>query len=145
MSKFINILESLKIEQENKLILEFANLDPSDHRLGTDLIMRIMQPGDQPLKHGARAKFFSPKSTSQFVITIGNYPKVIGNYHELISDSELNKLIKNIELFKIPLLNFWHDSTMTTKTLQQQMDMIRQGEEVQPTYIDKINRTKKKK
>lgn len=145
MSKFMDILEALDIERENDLILEFANIEPYEHNLGIDVVMHIMQPGDKKLKHGPRAKFFSHGSKEEFCVSINDHPKFIGNYRALISERDANKLLQEIVIFKIPFLNFWYDSRMTTGMLAKEMSQVRSGQPVTPTYLDKINQKYKKK
>jgi hypothetical protein len=74
------IFELLSITEEDNLILEFANFEPEEHKLGTDLKMHIMQPGDKKLKHGPRIKLFN--NEHDFTISISNdinKIKVIGD------------------------------------------------------------------
>jgi hypothetical protein len=134
METLEQIYEWMQLEKENNLILEFANIAPSEHKFGINLGFHVMQPGDKKLKHGPRAKFFAKGHETEFCITISDNPKVVGKWSELVTQSELNKLIANIKRFKVPLLNFWYDSKMYSKDLVDQMDAIRNGKEVTPTY-----------
>lgn len=137
MENLEQVYEWMRLEKENKLILEFANIGPKTHKFGVDIIFHVMQPGDKKLKHGARAKFMKRNTNEEFCITISDDPKVIGNWKELVTQSELTTLIGNIKNFKIPLLNFWYDSKMDTDELAEQMDIVRNGKEVTPTYKEK--------
>lgn len=131
----VELYEYIKIEKENDLILEFANIGPHKHKFNVNLAMHIMQPTDKKLKHGPRVKFFQIKNPNQnFTITINDEPRVIGNWKELISQKELNILLENVFKFKIPLLNFWYNPYMLVDELEEQMEMIRKGETVEPTY-----------
>lgn len=131
----VELYEYIKIEKENNLILEFANLGPKKHKFNVDLAMHIMQPTDKKLKHGPRVKFFQMKKPTQnFSITIGDEPRVIGDWRKLISQKELTILLENVLKFKIPLLNFWYNPNMLVDDLEEQMEMIRKGETVESTY-----------
>ena len=135
MSSFQKYLDEQLIEQielENTLILEFANIGPKKHKFGVSINMHIMQPDDKKLKHGPRIKFFD--NNSNFSISISDTPKVIGKWKELVSEHELNVLVENVIKFKIPFLNFWYNSKMLVDDLEEQMEMVRDGKEVEATY-----------
>lgn len=123
--KYSDIIELLSISEEDNLILEFANFEPEEHKLGSNLKMHIMQPGDKKLQHGPRIKLFN--NESDFTITISsdiNKIKVIGNYANLISDSTLKKIKTNAVKYSSAFLKFWNDPLMTTKALLREMKKI---------------------
>lgn len=103
-----------KSEQLIELILEMANFGPKDHKLGIDIKFHCLQPGNKKLKHGPRLKVF--RGNQEFVLTIENEPKIIGDSNWL-NKKELEKTIKFVSLNKDAFLKFWNDSSMVASEL----------------------------
>lgn len=116
-------------------IFEMATISPKAHRLGVDLKMHILQPGKKKLSHGPRVKFFKQTKGDSFSISVSKEPNriklVAGSIKELISEGELNDLIKKIRKYRIPLLNMWHDPGMSQDDLVDQMRDINAGKPVE--------------
>ena len=135
-SIFKEMLEQI-INQVDILSEEFANVDPRCHKWGVNVKFHILQMEDQRLKHGARIKVFkeSWSKGDNFTITISDTPIVIGNWKSIVTTKELNILKKCVKIYKIPLLNFWHDSGKTPDELRDQMDIIDAGGVVEKEYV----------
>jgi len=114
-------------DNEDNLILEFANIDPEDHKFGVDVKLHLMQPENKKLKHGPRIKVFkqSWNKGPNFTITINNTPKVIGEWSDVVTKKELDILLKAVERHKKSLIAFWNDSSMTTRELTNRLDKER--------------------
>jgi hypothetical protein len=117
MEGFKSFYESKMLQEDNDLILEFANMSPAMHNFGVDVKLYIFQPGDKQLSHGPRIKVFKPKVSGDFSITLEEQPRVIGDYKNIVTTSELNKLITNIKKYRTAFIQFWNDSQMDTNEL----------------------------
>jgi len=118
-----------------EIIMNMANIDPRSHKLGVNLKMHILQPGNKKIQHGPRVKFFKKGlEFSGFSISLNEDVEKIkfisGSYKLLINATELNSLIEKIQKYRIPLLNMWNDPDMTQDELLDQMKLIDQGKDV---------------
>jgi hypothetical protein len=124
----------IKLLLEESLILEFANIGSRVHKLGLNITLHLMQPADKHLQHAPRIKIYKKGISETFSISITEPPRVIGNYKDVVTLSEVNYLKQCVQKFKVPFLNFWYDTNMDTNDLEDQMDTIRSGGKVEPTY-----------
>jgi hypothetical protein len=133
MNNQFKILLEEVLNQTDKMILEFANVGPREHKWGIDIKFHIMQPDKKKLRHGPRLKFYNNSWTSgpNFTITISEKPIVVGDYTHLVSKSELALLIRSVIKYRIPLLNFWNDPSHTVGEMLEQMEMIDNGKKVE--------------
>jgi len=129
MSNFKLILEQIQIEYENDQILEFANMSAKMHNFGVDVKLHVMQP-NKKLQHGPRVKIFKPNAEGSFTITLEENPRVIGNYKNIVSKSELNILLSKIKKYRNAFIQFWNDDGMDTNELQDLFRQIDMGFEV---------------
>jgi hypothetical protein len=51
-------------------LYEMATLGPKDHKLGIDIKLHILQPGQHKLSHGPRVKCFKSGSDKDFSISL---------------------------------------------------------------------------
>jgi ABC-type phosphate transport system ATPase subunit len=93
--KVLSILQSSLDEElvQKDLILEFANMDPEEHKFGVDVNLHIYQPGQVKLSHGPRIKIFKNKPGPDFSISLEDTPRVIGNWKLVVKKNELNILL----------------------------------------------------
>jgi len=57
--------------------------------------------------------------------------EVIGNYKDLLSTKDFNKLFELVKFYRIPFLNMWYDSYMSFNELKNEMDQLDKGFEVE--------------
>lgn len=123
------LVEYYEIEEENDLILEYANMPPKLHGFGINVKLHLMQPSIQ-LKHGPRVKIFKQGSLDNFCITLEEIPRVVGNYKSVVSTSELNILISKIKKYRTAMLKFWDDPQMDILELEELFKRIDKGDHV---------------
>lgn len=119
---------------EIKDIFEMATLDPSDHGFGINIKLNILQPGDKKLPHEPCVKCFKRGAEHDFSIELNEEPakmRLIGDYSEVITTKEFNKLFEAVKKYRIPFLNMWFDSQMGFGELREQMAKVDAGEEVE--------------
>jgi hypothetical protein len=125
MKRFIKFTNEELMNRETELILEFANMTPTDHRFGVDVRLHVMQPGDnEHLQHGPRVKVFKTKPGPDFTITLEEIPRVIGDYTKVIPERDKNILLDKIRIYRTAFLKFWNDSGMAISELKEIMDEI---------------------
>jgi len=124
--KVLSILQSSLDEElvQKDLILEFANMDPEEHKFGVDVNLHIYQPGQVKLSHGPRIKIFKNKPGPDFSISLEDTPRVIGNWKLVVKKNELNILLKNIKKYRTAFISFWNDSSMSIRKLELLMKQI---------------------
>jgi len=109
-------------------ILEMANIGPQLHKFGVNVKMHLLQPGNKQLSHGPRAKFFKNSIDDGFSISISvessKIKIVSGEDSKIVSEGEKNVLVEQVKKYRIPLLNFWKNSSMTVDELRDEMDAI---------------------
>lgn len=104
-----------------------ANIGPRLHKFGVDIKMQILQPDDKKLMHGPQVGFFKDSPGEGFSISIDPDPEkitLIGGPSGLVKQCEADRLIEQVKKYRIPLLNFWHQSGMTVDELRDQMDKV---------------------
>ncbi len=130
MSYFQKVLDHIRIQDFEKdlsfndLILEFANMDPEEHKFGVDVNLHIYQPGNIKFSHGPRIKIFKNKPGTDFTITLEEKPEVICNWKLIVSKKELNILLKNIKKYRSAFITFWNDPAMSIRKLELLMKEI---------------------
>lgn len=113
--------------KEELLIQEFANMGSKAHKFGVDVRLHIMQPADKQLQHAPRVKIYRKGVSGSFSISITDNPKVIGDWNDYVSKSELNILITKIKHYKDAFLEFWNDPDMDIYELEDLFSQIDRG------------------
>jgi hypothetical protein len=124
--------------EEEYYLFEMATISPKTHNFGIDVKLHIFQPGRKfRLSHGPRVKCFKPNVDGDFSISLDEDESkmfVVGKYDKVLSTRDFNKLFSLIQKYRIPFLNMWYDSYMSSEELMEEINEIDLGKEVERRY-----------
>lgn len=130
-----DLLNTLNEFRTLLFLSEMAVMTPDQHNFGVDVRFHIMKEHEgYKLRHGPRIKVYNKFEMQNFSISISDQPKVIGNWKGMINKKELNNLIECVIKYKIALLNYWYDITYQKYDLIDDIQSIKEGNEIEKRY-----------
>lgn len=117
------------------LLSEMASLTPREHHFNVDVKIHILKEHDNyKVKHGPRIKVYNKFEQANFTISISDNPRIIGEWEEIVSRKDLNKLIECVKFYKVALLNYWYDVTYQKYDLVTDIENMDEGNEIEKRY-----------